>query len=343
MLLSIVIPCYRSAHTIEKVVEMSMEVIRTIPGLDCEFILVNDCSPDDTFEAIRRLGSKYPNVKGINLAKNFGQHNAIMAGLHEAQGDYIMGMDDDMQTHPSQIPAFIKAMEEGYDVVFGIYKKRKFSFMKNLTSKIASFIVWHMVERPKGLEASNYWCCRRYVRDEIVKYEGYNLYLQILFYRTTSNIANIEIQHFSREEGSSNYNFKKAFRLFMSFLNYTVIPLRAAEVMGVLFSLTGFILAVAVLIQKLSNPDVAMGWSSLMCAMLIFFGITFLMLGVMGEYIGKMILNQNKTPQYVIRETVNVQKIDTKKPDVQKPDVQKPDVQEPAEIIQKKGHGKADD
>ena len=88
MLLSIVIPCYRSAHTIEKVVEMSMEVIRTIPGLDCEFILVNDCSPDDTFEAIRRLGIKYPNVKGINLAKNFGQHNAIMAGLHEAKGDY---------------------------------------------------------------------------------------------------------------------------------------------------------------------------------------------------------------------------------------------------------------
>ena len=124
----------------------------------------------------------------------------------------------------------------------------------------------------------------------------------------------------------------------MSFLNYTVIPLRAAEVMGVLFSLTGFILAVAVLIQKLSNPDVAMGWSSLMCAMLIFFGITFLMLGVMGEYIGKMILNQNKTPQYVIRETVNVQKVDA-----QKISVQKSDAQEPAEIIQKKGHGKADD
>lgn len=312
MLLSIVIPCYRSAHTIGKVVEQSMEVIGNIDGLDCEFILVNDCSPDDTFQAIRALGEKYPNVKGINLAKNFGQHNAIMAGLHEAEGDYIMGMDDDMQTHPSQIPAFIKKMDEGFDVVFGIYKKRKFSFVKNFTSKIASFIVWHMVERPKGLEASNYWCCRKYVRDEIVKYGGYNLYLQILFYRTTSNIANIEIEHFSREEGSSNYNFKKAFRLFMSFMNYTVIPLRISEVMGVLFSIGGFLGAIAVLAQKLMNPDVAIGWSSLMCGMLLFFGINFLMLGVIGEYVGKLILNQNRTPQFVIRETVNVKKDDRK-------------------------------
>ena len=107
MLLSIVIPCYRSAHTISKVVEMSMEVIDKIEGLDCEFVLVNDCSPDNTYEAIQALAEKYPNVKGIDLAKNFGQHNAIMAGMHQAQGDYIMGMDDDMQTHPSQIPAFI--------------------------------------------------------------------------------------------------------------------------------------------------------------------------------------------------------------------------------------------
>ena len=308
MLLSIVIPCYRSAQTISKVVEMSMEVIDKIEGLDCEFVLVNDCSPDNTYEAIQALAEKYPNVKGIDLAKNFGQHNAIMAGMHQAQGDYIMGMDDDMQTHPSQIPAFIEKMNEGYDVVFGIYKKRKFGFLKNLTSKIASFIVWHMVERPKGLEASNFWCCRKYVRDEIVQYTGYNLYLQILFYRTTRHIANIEIEHFSREEGSSNYNFKKAFRLFMSFMNYTVIPLRIAEVMGTLFSIAGFIGAIAVFIQKMIRPDMAVGWSSLMCAMLLFFGITFLMLGVLGEYVGKLILNQNKTPQFVIRETVNIDK-----------------------------------
>lgn len=308
MLLSIVIPCYKSAHTIGKVVEQSMEVIRGIEGLDCEFVLVNDCSPDDTFEAIRALAGKYPNVKGINLAKNFGQHNAIMAGLHEAEGDYIMGMDDDMQTHPSQIPVFIEKMKEGYDVVFGIYKKRKFGFMKNLTSKVAEFIMWHMMERPKGVESSNYWCCRKYVRDELIKYNGYNLYLQVLFYRTTRNIGNVEIEHFSREEGTSNYNFRKSFKLFMSFLNYTVIPLRMATIMGALCSFAGLAGAVAVLIQKILDPTIIIGWSSLMCAMLMLFGITFLMLGIMGEYIGKIILNINTSPQYVVRETVNVEK-----------------------------------
>lgn len=308
MLLSIVIPCYRSAKTIGKVVEMSMAEVEKIKNLECEFVLVNDCSPDDTFEAIRRLAEKYPNVKGVNFAKNFGQHNAIMAGLREAKGDYIMGMDDDMQTHPSQIPAFINKMNEGYDVVFGVYRKRKFGFFKNLASRISSFVIWHMIEKPKNLESSNFWCCRRYVRDEIVKYTGYNLYLQIMFYRTTSNIANIEIEHFAREEGQSNYSFKKAFKLFMAFMNYTIIPLRVATIMGTLFSAAGFIGAVAILIRKLLDPTVMLGWSSLMCAMLVFFGIVFLMMGIIGEYVGKMVLNQNKTPQYVVRETVNIEK-----------------------------------
>ena len=308
MLLSIVIPCYNSAHTIGKVVETSMEVIEKIEGLECEFVLVNDFSRDETCRAIWELAKKYPNVKGISLAKNFGQHNAIMAGLHAAEGDYVMGMDDDMQTHPSQIPAFIEKMNEGYDLVFGIFKKRKFGFMNNLTSRIASFIMWHMVERPKGLEASNYWCCRKYVRDELIQYDGYNLYLQILFYRTTGNIANIEIEHFAREEGQSNYNFRKSFKLFMSFMNYTVIPLRIATITGTLFSLAGFIGAIVVFVRKILDPTITVGWSSTMCVMMILFGFAFLMLGIIGEYIGKLILNINKTPQYVVRETINVEK-----------------------------------
>ncbi len=305
MLLSIVIPCYNSEKTIRKVVELCMEVVGKIEDLDCEFVLVNDFSRDGTRDAIWRLAKDYPNVKGISLAKNFGQHNAIMAGLHEAGGDYVMGMDDDLQTHPSQIPVFIEKMREGYDVVFGVFKKRKFNFVKNLMSKIASFIMWHMVDRPKGLEASNFWCCSKYVRDELVKYDGYNLYLQILFYRTTGNIANIEIEHFSREEGTSNYNFRKSLKLFMTFLNYTVVPLRMATIMGSLLSATGFIATVVVFIRKLLDPEITIGWSSLMCVIMLLFGFAFLILGIIGEYIGKLILNINKTPQYVVREKIN--------------------------------------
>ena len=139
-----------------------------------------------------------------------------------------------------------------------------------------------------------------------MKYDGYNIFLQVLFFRTTHNIANIEIEHYAREVGESNYNFRRGLKLFMSCLNFTVIPLRLATFFGTLFSAAGFIGAVVVLIRKLLDPSIAIGWSSLMCVLLVLFGICFLMLGIIGEYIGKLILNINKTPQYVIRETRNI-------------------------------------
>ena len=307
MLVSIVIPCYNSEDTIGQVVDLCMEEFGKLDGYELEMILVNDYSSDRTYEVIKACAAKYPNVKGINLAKNFGQHSAIMAGLHETKGDYIMGMDDDMQTHPSQIKAFLDAMEQGADVVFGVYRKRKFSFMKNLTSKIAGFITWHMVERPKGLEASNFWCCRRYVRDEVIRYTGYNLYLQILFFRTTHNIVNIPVDHFERASGTSNYNFRKLFRLFMSFMDYSLTPLRISTVLGTVISVVGFISALVIIIRKLLDPTIQVGWTSLISLMLILFGILFLMIGVIGEYVGKIILNVNRMPQYVIRETCNIE------------------------------------
>ena len=306
MLVSIVIPCYNSEKTIEKVVDLCVEEFDKLDGYECEFVLVNDFSKDKTYEAIRRAAAKYSFVKGINLAKNFGQHNAIMAGLNHAEGDMIIGMDDDLQTHPSQIPILLGKMEEGYDVVFGIFKQRKFGFFKNLTSQIATFIMWHLVDRPKDLDASNYWVIRKYVRDEVIKYKSHNLYLSMLFFRTTGNVGNVEIEHFSREEGTSNYTFRKAFKLFMSFINFTVLPLRLATILGSLFSFLGLLGAAVTIIQKLLDPTMVAGWSSLFSAMLVLFGFAFLMLGIIGEYIGKLILNVNRTPQYVVRETVNL-------------------------------------
>lgn len=306
MLVSIVIPCYNSEHTIGKVVELAIEEFNKLEKYDCEFVLVNDYSRDGTWNSIAALAEEHPNVKGINLAKNFGQHNAIMAALNYTEGDLIIGMDDDMQNHPSQIPQFLDKIEEGYDIVFGVFKERKFSAFKNFTGAVSRFLLWHLLDRPKDIQMSSFWCCRRYVRDEVVKYDGYNTFLQVLFFRTTHNIANIEIEHFEREVGSSNYNFRRGLNLFLSCLNFTVIPLRAATFFGTLFSAAGFIGAVVVLVRKLFDPTIAIGWSSLMCAMLVFFGIAFLMLGIIGEYLGKLMLNINKTPQFVIREKANI-------------------------------------
>ena len=305
MLVSIVIPCYNSEHTIGEVVDLCMEEFAKMDGYECEMILVNDFSRDGTFEAIRRAAEKYPNVTGISLAKNFGQHAAIMAGLHYVRGELVVGMDDDMQNHPSQIRQFLEKEKEGYDVVFGVFQERKFGFMKNLTGAVSRFLLWHLLERPKGIQMSSFWLARRYVIEKVKEYEGNNAFIQLLFVRTTHNMANIEIEHYEREVGQSNYTFRKGLKLFMSFMNYSTIPLRLATVFGVLFSMAGFIAALVVLIHKLVDPSVAVGWSSLMCAMLILFGIVFLMLGILGEYVGKLILTSSKTPQYVIRDIVN--------------------------------------
>lgn len=318
MLISIVIPCYNSQDTIEKVVDLCVEEFKKIDGYECEFVLVNDYSKDKTYESIKRCADKYSFVKGIDLAKNFGQHNAIMAGLQHTNGALIMGMDDDMQTHPSQIHKFIEKMNEGYDLVYGRYQTRKFFWLKNLTSKISDFIVWHMIERPKGITACSFWLAKKYVRDEIIKYDNYNLYLQVLFYRTTNHIANVDIEHFSREVGTSNYTFKKLFRLFLSCINYTVIPLRISMLLGGIFAVIGVIGALVVFVRRILDPTMVLGWSSLMCAMFLFFGIVLFMLGIVGEYIGKIMLNLNKTPQYVVRETINVT---AKKPEI-KPEME---------------------
>ena len=306
MLVSIVIPCYNSEHTIGKVVELAIEEFEKLKDYECEFVLVNDYSRDGTWNAIHALAEKHSNVKGINLAKNFGQHNAIMAAMNYTEGDLIIGMDDDMQNHPSQIPLFLDKIRGGYDIVFGVFKQRKFSAFKNLTGAVSRFLLWHLLDRPKDIQMSSFWCCRRYVRDEIIKYDGYNIFLQVFFFRSTHNIANIEIEHFEREVGTSIYNFRKGLNLFLSCLNFTVIPLRVSTFFGTLFSAAGFIGAVVVLVRKLLDPTIAIGWSSLMCAMLVLFGITFLMLGIIGEYLGKLMLNINKTPQYVIRDKENI-------------------------------------
>lgn len=312
MLVSIVIPCYNSEATIRKVVEMVMEEFRKIEKYDCEFVLVNDCSKDKTFEEIRRLAEDYPEVHGINLMRNFGQHNALMAAMNYAKGDYVLGMDDDMQTHPSQIHKLIGKMEEGYDLVYGCYPKKKNSVLKNFSSKLNEVSSRILLNRPKEIVSSNFWMITKAVRDEVIKYTSYNPYVDGIFYRTTHNIGNVEVEHFKREVGTSNYTLKKLIRLWLAYWNYSVIPLRISSVLGGVSACGGFLAALVIIIHKILNPDITVGWSSTICIMVVFFGLVLMVLGIIGEYLGKMILSLNNTPQYIIRETVNLKKKEDK-------------------------------
>lgn len=313
-LISIVIPCYNSEATIRKVVEMVMEEFKKMDGYDCEFVLVNDGSPkDNTYGEIKKLGEQYQNVKGINLLRNFGQHNALMAALHYTEGDFILGMDDDMQTHPSQISKLIHKMEEGYDLVYGCYPKRKNSFLKNVTSKLNEVSSRILLGRPKDIVSSNFWMITRQIKDEVVKYDSFNPYIDGIFYRTTHKIGNVEVEHFKRAVGTSNYTLKKLIKLWLAYWNYSVIPLRISSVLGGVSAAGGFLVAIIIAIRKLINPAVMVGWSSTICAIVVFSGLILMVLGIIGEYLGKMILILNRTPQYIVRETINVSDEEEKK------------------------------
>lgn len=306
MFVSIVIPCYNSQATIGKVVGLVTEEFEKNPGYSCEFILVNDHSKDGTFGAIRRLAQERENVKGIDLLRNFGQHNALMAALAYAKGDYILGMDDDMQTHPSQIFKLINKIEEGYDLVYGVYPRRKNSVLKNLSSKLNEVSSRILLGRPKEICSSNFWIITQAVRSEVVKYTSYNPYIDGIFYRTTHNIGNVTVEHFKREVGTSNYTLRKLMRLWLAYWNYSVIPLRISSVLGMLSAFGGFIAAIVIVVKKLLSPDIPVGWSSTICVMVVFFGLVLMVLGIIGEYLGKVLLTLNHTPQYIIRETVNI-------------------------------------
>jgi len=302
---SFVIPCYNSSESIRHVVELTMEEMEKMNRREFEFVLVNDYSSSTkTMPVLKKLAEEYPCVTVLNLAKNAGQHNAIMAGLNYAKGDILIGMDDDMQTHPSQLPYLFEELEKGYDIVYGYYPEKKHSAFRNFGSWVNYISVRILIGKPKELKTSSYWVARKFVRDSVIEYQAPYAYIQGLFLRTTRNISCIPIQHFQREEGESNYTFKRLLKLWSNIIGFSITPLRLTEYCGFGVSLLSIIAAVVVLIRKILNPAMALGWPSLMIVICFFSGIQLMFLGLIGEYIGRMFLGLNRQPQYVIREVI---------------------------------------
>ena len=302
---SFVIPCYNSSESIRHVVELTMEEMEKMNRREFEFVLVNDYSSSTkTMPVLKKLAEEYPCVTVLNLAKNAGQHNAIMAGLNNAKGDILIGMDDDMQTHPSQLPYLFEELEKGYDIVYGYYPEKKHSAFRNFGSWVNYISVRILIGKPKELKTSSYWVARKFVRDSVIEYQAPYAYIQGLFLRTTRNISCIPIQHFQREEGESNYTFKRLLKLWSNIIGFSITPLRLTEYCGFGLSLLSIIAAVVVLIRKILNPAMALGWPSLMIVICFFSGIQLMFLGLIGEYIGRMFLGLNRQPQYVIREVI---------------------------------------
>jgi undecaprenyl-phosphate 4-deoxy-4-formamido-L-arabinose transferase len=306
MLVSLVIPCYNSEASIDEVVSLTMAEFAQMDGYDCEFVLVNDGSADGTYAAIRRLGEAHPNVRGIDLMRNFGQHNAIMCGMNYAQGDYVMCMDDDLQTHPSQIRKILGKMQEGYDLVFGVYRTSTNGVLKRMTSWFNTVSSRILLGRPKGIETSNFWCITRAVRNEIIRSKAFSPYTDGLLFRTTTRIGNVQIEHHRREHGASGYTLRKLMKLWLAYFTYSVVPLRIASFLGLASAFVGLIAGIVTVIRRLLDPTMLMGWASVVSLMLFLAGLILFVLGIIGEYVGDAVLMLNGTPQYIVREGINI-------------------------------------
>ena len=305
---SIVIPCYKSSHTLKKLVTLTTEEMQKMNREDLEFVLVNDCSPDGgkTLEVLRQLAEENENVRVINLAKNVGQHNAMMAGLRYAKGDTIISMDDDMQTHPSQLPKMFAEYDKGYDVVYGYYPEKKHSLFRNFGSWVNRASVTILLGKPKEITSSSFWIMRKYVRDNIIEYTGAHTYLLGLILRATQNIKSVPVQHFEREYGQSGYTFKQLVKLWSNIIGFSYKPLQLALVMGNIMALAAFVATIVIIVRKCMNPTILVGWPSTMVAILFGVGLNLIFMGLFGEYVGRVYLHINKEPQYVVRETINV-------------------------------------
>ena len=298
--LSVIIPCYNSEKMIRTVVETSIEYIKKLGAYDYEFVLVNDCSDDRTFEEIRSLCKDYSFILGIDLAKNSGQHNALLAGLHYTSGDIIVSMDDDMQTHPSQLSKLIDRLNEGYDVVYGVYPQKKTSAYRKLGSNFNNFTVAKLIGKPLDLKVSSFWVIRRFVRDEAIRYPSNFTNLQGCFLKITKKLTNVEIEHFSRMAGSSGYTLKKLLRLWSSNLNYSMLPLRISFFLSLFFLLCGVATTAVLAIWKQHIETFL-----LLILIEIITALQFGVIGIVSEYIGRMFMVVMQEPQTTIREVIN--------------------------------------
>ena len=307
MILSIVIPVYNSENILDELIKQIKSEIKEKKNLfkNFEIILVNDNSLDNSWKRIKEIAGNQKNIIGINLSKNFGQHNALMAGIKNSRGDFLITMDDDLQHPPSNIIDIINKLNDGFDVCYTKYQNNKYSFLKKLGSAINDKVANIVLNKPKKIYLSSYRGMKKNVINELKKFDGPYVYLDGIILNVTNNIGSIDIKHNKRLKGNSGYSFKKLFSLWLKvFTNSSIFPLRMASVTGFIITLISLFLAILLIIFKIRNPEIPQGWTSIATFIFFFSGVQLLALGIIGEYIGRIFINLNQKPQYIIREQI---------------------------------------
>ena len=304
--ISFVIPCYNSTNTIGRVVQEIKEVMNnSMNKYDYEIILVNDGSPDGTtYDAILELVKTEKYIKGVNLARNFGQPSAVMAALNQATGDYVVCGDDDGQTPFNELDKLFQKIEEGYDLVEAKYAVReKRSLFRKLGTVLNESMATWLIAKPHGLELTTYWVTRRFVVDQMISYPNSFPYLGGLMLRATQNACNVNVTHRERLSGKSGYSLKKMIELWLNgFTSFSIKPLRIATWVGIIIAAGGFLSGLAIIIMKLAGEAVNAGYSSIMAVNLFMFGVLLCFMGLIGEYVGRIYISLNNAPQFVIKD-----------------------------------------
>jgi undecaprenyl-phosphate 4-deoxy-4-formamido-L-arabinose transferase len=303
--LSFVIPVYNGSATIASVVRRIHEAYS---DLDFEVVLVNDGSLDDSEKTCVELVNSYPEtVVFLHLARNFGEHNAVLAGLNHSRGEYLAVLDDDGQNPPEDVRRMYDAIKaRNCDVIFGRYRLKHHSWFRNVGSKFNDRVANVLLKKPPDLYLSSFKVMNRFLANQIIQYKGSFPYIDGLILRVTRNVGQVDVEHRDRKDAGSNYTLTKLFFLWLNmFLNFSIVPLRFAAVLGFATSVTALLLMAGVVFDKLYiNPGVTIGLPTIMLLIVFFAGVQLVILGTIGEYLGRMFLDYSRNPQFVIRYMV---------------------------------------
>ena len=308
MMLSVCVPVYNGAATVGRLVEAILSELGPNSGLDdLEIILVNDGSPKDESEAVcAELARRIPEVRFIGLRRNYGEHNAVMCALAHSRGDYVAVIDDDFQNPPSEIAVMLDEARKGYDVVYARFEKKRHHWFRNWGSRFNNAVAGQLLNKPRGLYLSSFKVISRDLVKEITKYTGPFPYVDGLILRATDSISSVTVKHRDRSEGKSNYTFRKLVNLWIRmFINFSQKPLRIATGTGLFFAAVSLVVAVVFAVEKFLEHESPAGWASLIVAVLFMGSLQLIFLGLLGEYIGKIYLDLNGTPQWTIKTIID--------------------------------------
>lgn len=302
---SVVVPVFNSENSVGEVIDRTLRVFRN-QEFEVEIILVNDGSTDGSWEKIKSYAEGNPRLHAVDLLKNYGQHSALLCGLRRSTGDFVILLDDDLQNPPEEIPHLIQKAREGHDVVFGRFRQKRHPMYRRWGSLLIGIINRRIFKAPRGLAVTNFRILHRAVVDRICSYQSIEPYITGLALVYSTNPADVWVDHHPRTAGSSTYNLVRITKLVMRILfAYSAFPLRLVAALGVVVAFSSFLLGAYYLIQPFFREVAVPGWTTLVVLLSFFNGLTLLMLGMLGEYVVRVLNQTSGSSQYEVRQVVN--------------------------------------